>query len=141
MNQFFDEERMRGLAVSPEVRNQCNVFASENGILVTEMQDGTATVEMTVTSHAMNPWGSVHGGALYTMADVAAGAATNTVMQAPTTVNSSFSYLRPGLNAAKLTAKGEVIKCGRRVAVARADVYDQDGQLLCTGTFTYMLIQ
>ena len=121
-----------------QIRNSRNAFASTNGILITDIQEGKAVVEMEVSAKHMNPIGSLHGGCLFTAADVAAGTAVASYGRLCTTLNCSFSYLRPGLQTKKVIATGKVIKRGKRVMVAESVLTDQDGRELCSGTFTYM---
>ena len=121
-----------------EYRNTTNHFARENGIVTTVIRDGYAQVEMVVEPKHMNSIGSVHGGCLFTIADFCTGSAASSGGMKMTTMNASFSYLRAGIGSTKLIGRSEVIKRGRRASVIRTDVCDQDGRLLCTGTFTAM---
>ena len=50
-------------------------FSQYNHMKVTAVDDGTATVELVLQPDSLNCWGTPHGGALFTMADVAAGMA------------------------------------------------------------------
>ena len=119
-------------------RNEHNVFAKVNGIKIAYCEEGHSIVDMTVTEDSMNLINSVHGGCLYTMADVAAGSAASSYGPICTTVNSSFSYLRPAIDSKKIVAEGTVVKRGRRVLVINVEVRDEKGTVLCTGIFTYM---
>ena len=69
-------------------------FSQYNHMKVTAVDDGTATVELELHPDSLNCWGTPHGGALFTMADVAAGMALLTLRQEVTfTVSSSIEYL------------------------------------------------
>ena len=71
---------------------------------VTAVDDGTATVELELQPDSLNCWGTPHGGALFTMADVAAGMALLTLRQEVTfTVSSSIEYLSAAPGTGKLT--------------------------------------
>ena len=65
-----------------EVRNQTNAFARSIGLGLTFLEEGHAVTEMDITENQLNPIGSVHGGCLYTAADVAAGGAAIAAMAA-----------------------------------------------------------
>lgn len=121
-----------------EYRNKTNIFASENGILTTVIREGYAEVELAVQPHHLNSIGSVHGGCLFTIADVCTGSAAFSYGMKMTTMNSSFHFLRAGIGCSKLIGRSTVIKRGRRACVLRTDIFDQDEKLLCTGTFTSM---
>ena len=124
-----------------ENRNATNHFAIHTGCVVTEISEGKATVEHVPSKNSLNPSGAVHGGLLYTMADIAAGNAACSYGGHAATVNSSFNYLRPALNAKKLIAKAIEVKHGKRIMVFDVTVEDQEGTLLCSGFFTYMPLE
>ena len=70
-------------------------FSQYNHMKVTAVDDGTATVELELQPDSLNCWGTPHGGALFTMADVAAGMALLTLRQEVTfTVSSSRTDIR-----------------------------------------------
>ncbi len=52
-------------------------FAALCGITVLEIRKGYAKVRMDAGENHVNSWGSVHGGALFTLADMAFAAAAN----------------------------------------------------------------
>ena len=52
--------------------NENNPFMRQCGILVTQVDKDTATAELSVSPDAFNPGGTLHGGAIYTLADAAA---------------------------------------------------------------------
>jgi acyl-CoA thioesterase len=121
-----------------DYRNTANRFAVDNGINIISIGDGCAEVELAITTHHLNPIGSIHGGCLYTIADTAAGCASSSYGINATTMNTDFHYLRPGLNTKRIVARSHVLKKGRRTIVIQVDIYDQDESQLCTGIFTMM---
>ena len=79
--------------------------------------------------------GYIHGGAMATLADNAAGYAAFSLMgpeDSPLTVEYKLNIVRPGAGET-LIARGQVIKPGRTLTVVNADVYAvQDGvESLC----------
>jgi acyl-CoA thioesterase len=115
-----------------------NMFAKELGINLTSLDSGVSETEMEIAPHVLNVYQTVHGGALYTLADTTAGvAAISATGCACVTLNSSISFLSPvGNHAGKLTAKANVLRWGRRTAVCEVYIYDQDRNLAVRGTFT-----
>lgn len=128
----MDYEKLR------ELRNSTNHFARRLGLTITAIRDGEAEAELPVTSDCLNPGGSVHGGCLFTLADVAGGAAASSCGMHITTVDSSFHFLRAGLQTSHLTGKARAIKRGKRLLVYEVTVYDDQDSLLAQGIFTYM---
>ena len=123
-----------------EVRNQTNAFARSIGLGLTFLEEGHAVTEMDITENQLNPIGSVHGGCLYTAADVAAGGAAISFGDVVTTVDSSFRYLRPGLNTTRIKADAVAVKHGKRLTVIQVNVFNQNDTRLCIGTFSFMSV-
>jgi uncharacterized protein (TIGR00369 family) len=90
-----------------------------------------------------NPIGLVHGGLLATLADSAAGCAVHTTLEAGagySSIDLSVRFLRPvTLDSGTLTATGRVIKPGRRVATATAEVTDARGALVAAATSSCLI--
>ena len=74
------EERRQKLLHSAEGPG-AEPFSQYNHMKVTAVDDGTATVELELQPDSLNCWGTPHGGALFTMADVAAGMANDCSLQ------------------------------------------------------------
>ena len=116
-----------------ETRNASNAFANLIGLKITEISDGHCTCEMDITDDMKNPIQSVHGGVLFTIADVTGGGAAASHGFDITTVDSSFHYLRPGIGTTKLTATARELKAGRNLLVYDVSVADQNNTVLAKG--------
>ena len=84
----------------------------------------------------LNPYGMVHGGLMYTMADTATGLTAGKYMDVPVTLDSDFHFVR-NVSSGVLTAKAEIIRDGKHVMWLRVRVVADDEILLAEGTFTY----
>ena len=85
--------------------------------------------------------GYIHGGIIGMIADSAAGYAAYSLMPADcslVTVEYKMNILSPATSS--LTARGEVVKQGRTLTVARAEVYAQDGKHVATMQQTLMML-
>jgi uncharacterized protein (TIGR00369 family) len=85
--------------------------------------------------------GYIHGGIIGMIADSAAGYAAYSLMPADcslVTVEYKMNILAPATSS--LTARGEVVKPGRTLTVARAEVYAQDGTHVATMQQTLMML-
>jgi len=85
--------------------------------------------------------GYIHGGIIGMIADSAAGYAAYSLMPADcslVTVEYKMNILSPATSS--LTARGEVVKPGRTLTVARAEVYAQDGTHVATMQQTLMML-
>jgi len=84
----------------------------------------------------LSPHGSVHGGLLATMLDVAMGnAAAEGGGEHPVTVALSITYLEPGQRG-RLSATARVRKRGKRLIVVEGEV-QQDGDVLADALATF----
>ena len=85
--------------------------------------------------------GFIHGGILGMIADTACGYAAFSLMPAGgslVTVEYKMNILKPGRGA--LVAQGKVIRPGRTLTVARAEVYADDGAHVATMLQTLMAL-
>ena len=106
-------------------------FAAHNGITVEDADYDYGKVSLAFEDHAKNSLDMLHGGALFTMADVAAGMALLTLRQEVTfTVSSSIEYLSAAPGTGKLTAVGTVEKTGGHMGFSRTDIRDEGGKLI-----------
>lgn len=119
-------------------RNQKNSFANLLGIRITKISEGYAQAEMSTSPKLLNPIGSLHGGCLFTIADIAGGSAACSHGEYVTTVDGSIHYLRAGINTKKLYATATELKRGKKILVYNLSIKDQDGVELAVGIFSFM---
>jgi uncharacterized protein (TIGR00369 family) len=116
-------------------------FGATVGVERVEGKDGRSTVVLDAGPAHLNRHGSVHGGAIATLADSAMGLAVAATPPgeepaAPVTIEMKVTYLQPA-GEGRLTATGVVRKRGKRITVVEAEI-EQDGDVvaLALGTFT-----
>lgn len=107
------------------------------GIEVGELAEGTSTVTLVADERHLNPYGSVHGGAIATLVDVAMGGAVAAAgAEAPVTIEMKVTYLEPG-RPGELRAVAKVRKRGKRITIVEAEVTQEDELVaLALATFT-----
>jgi uncharacterized protein (TIGR00369 family) len=92
-----------------------------------------------------NPVGSVHGGYAATLLDSCMACAVHTTLPAGvsyTTVDLNITYLRAMTDrTGDVTARGEIIISGRRIATARGTLTDSAGKIIATGTTTCLVLE
>ncbi|WP_419814026.1 PaaI family thioesterase [Glacieibacterium sp.] len=103
-----------------------------------EVERGRVEFVSTPGPQHYNPLGTVHGGFAATLLDSCMGCAVHTTLAAGigyTTIDINVTYLR-AMTAATgpVSARGEVISSGRRVATARGTLTDSSGRVLATAT-------
>lgn len=116
-------------------------FAPNNGISIKHIEKNLCVGNLKITPKVLNPMGVVHGGCLFALMDTIAGAAVCTNGYLCTTVDGSINYLRPvrsELGDAKCIAS--VVKMGKTLSVCQAQILDYENNLLCTGSFTFFIL-
>ena len=120
-----------------------NPFYRFIGLSVAEIRDDYAALRLTVTPTTPSGiGGSVNGGVLATMVDMAAvGAVFSKAMpnSVPAgTADLSITYLRQA-RGEWLDARASVIKRGRQLSTITIDVVNDEGVLCCSGKVLYAM--
>ncbi len=121
--------------------NRPGHFTSELGLNITRLEHFRCEAEITPTRQENNPRGIIHGGVLYTMIDQVAGLAACTTGRGCVTLDADIHYYCPAEAGQALRCVAEVVKPGKNVTVVTADVIGPNGKTLCTGTFTYFMLE
>jgi uncharacterized protein (TIGR00369 family) len=115
------------------------------GLRFVEMTKDLVAVEMPVREEAFNSTGNLHGGAIATLIDVAAG-----------TVAAIGSRFRPGLESLVtadlhvrylgrpktdvVVARARVLRAGRQLTVVECQVADDAGNVVAVADFSSMIV-
>lgn len=99
-------------------------------------------------------YGTLHGGVISSILDIAGGFVVfldlwakikgqpkDKIMERFTriaTIDMRVDYLRPGLGK-HFVASGKILRIGRKVAVVRTELHNEDQALLAVGTGTYIV--
>lgn len=120
-----------------EVRHifEADRFATENGAVIDEIGDHSATCSLVITDSHRNAMGAVMGGTYFMLADFAFAVAANWEKMGCVSLHSDISFLRPA-KGTKLIAKAICVKEGRSAVCYRVDVSDDLGNLTATVTVT-----
>ena len=120
-----------------QVRNifQGDRFATENGAVIEQIGDHSATCSLIITDSHRNAMGAVMGGTYFMLADFAFAVAANWEKMGCVSLRSDISFLGPA-KGKKLIAKATCLKDGKTTACYRVDVTDELGNLAATMTAT-----
>ena len=102
-------------------------FATENGIVLDELDDEHAVTSMTLSPRHKNAFGGVMGGAIFTLADFAFAALTNDRERVTVAQQVSISFLSAA-KGERLVATARYRKDGRNSCVVNVDVTDDKGR-------------
>ena len=111
------------------------------GASLAVVEPGASEIRLAYREDLTQQKGFVHGGIIGMIADSAAGYAAYSLMPRSAslvTVEYKMNILTPGRGA--LVAKGQVIKAGRTLTVARAEVYSRDGRHVASMQQTLMML-
>src|SRR3954464_11060428 len=111
------------------------------GARLTVVEPGAVEIELPYRDDITQQKGFVHGGVIGMIADTACGYAAFSLMPAGcslVTVEYKINILAPATGS--LVARGEVVKAGRTLTVARAEVYAQDRTHVATMQQTLMML-
>ena len=113
-------------------------FVSHLKILTEELGKGTARLSMPVEPHLRNSLGTVHGGAIMSLLDVALCTAARTLHPESigvVTIDLSTSFIGGG-SGAKLYAEARVMRDGRSMSFVEAEAKNDDGSLVAKAIAT-----
>ncbi len=104
--------------------------------------DGMATLSLPVEPHLTNSLGSVHGGVIMSLLDVALCTAARTLhpqSQGVITINLSTSFIGAG-SGDRLIAQARVLKDGRSMSFVEGEAKNADGSLVAKAVGTVRVL-
>lgn len=101
-------------------------FAKGVGIRLIDVSPGCAKAELELGPEHMNGADVAQGGAIFTLADLALAAASNSHGNVALSVNSSISFLKAA-KSGRLVAEARELSAGGRLASYMVDVFDESG--------------
>lgn len=107
-------------------------FAELLGIELLEVGPGYSSMSMMVREDMVNFHGIPHGGAIFSLADAAFAAASNSHGQTSVALNIEISYLRIVAPGTKLVAEATEEYLGKRTALYHITVTADDGGLVAS---------
>ena len=119
--------------------NRYNPFVKHNAIEIEDVCPDCARLYFTVRQESMNPRGLVHGGAIFTLADNAAGCAASTDGRVYVTQASDIHFLRTE-DSGVVKAEAKVKHRGRSTVLVDVSVTGKNEKLLATASFTFFCV-
>lgn len=108
--------------------NTHDTYAKFLGIEVLEVRQGYARAQLDIKDHHKNGLRIAHGGAIFSLADLAFAAASNSYNTPAVAINVNISYLKAETGGL-LTAEAFENSCGPKLASYTINVTNEDGEL------------
>ena len=109
-------------------------FLKYNNIEIINLSENECQVKLTITKHALNPYGIVHGGLTFALGDTAMGVLCHAMGKNVVTLDS-----KPG-KGSFLLAIPKLIKMGKNTCVLKAEIFDENNTLIATMSGTYYIV-
>ncbi|OUN20872.1 PaaI family thioesterase [Flavonifractor sp. An82] len=116
-----------------------NAFALHNQIQVDSSGPDRGEAWLEINSNSLNPYGRLHGGAYYTLADCVGGRACRTDGRYYVTLHGGIDFVHSASDG-KVIARAEIRHRGRTTCLVGVEIRDEKETLLATGDFTYFCI-
>jgi uncharacterized protein (TIGR00369 family) len=118
-------------------------FVSHLKILTETLGEGTARLSLPIEPYLTNSLGTVHGGVILSLLDVALCTAARTLHPdsvGVVTIDLSTSFIGGG-NSARLVAEARVLKDARTMSFVEAEARNEDGSLVAKAIATVRVRQ
>lgn len=113
------------------------------GLEMVSIEVGRSVFELQAEPRHANPMGTLHGGVLCDLADLALGTAMATSLEADETFTSldlSIKFLKP-IWKSRLRATAQIVKRTRTLGLLECDVTDEGGSLVARVYSTCMVLR
>lgn len=124
-----------------EFRNNCEGFTKLLGMNIIDIAEGYAEGEIVINKDYLNPFGTVHGGCIFSLIDTVGGVAAMTRGNITTTSSCNINYLNAATDNTKIRAVAKEVKQGGTLLVYDVEVFDGDDKIIAKAVCTYFRLQ
>ncbi|HLX71322.1 MAG TPA: PaaI family thioesterase [Verrucomicrobiae bacterium] len=104
-------------------------FAERSNIELLSVSPGHATAKMTLHAHHLNAVGTIHGGAIFTLADFTFAVAANSHGTIAVAINANINFIKAA-NTGTLWAEARETSRNSQIGSYVAEVKDEKGDLV-----------
>lgn len=104
-------------------------FAKHAGLELLEAAKGYAKVKMSIQPYHLNGVKTVHGGAIFTLADFALAVASNSHGRVAMGINGTISYMKAA-TAGTLFAEARETSCNHKLGHYMVNIFDEQQELI-----------
>jgi acyl-CoA thioesterase len=113
------------------------------GIQLIDVKKGWAQLRLPFSEKLVHPYGIVHGGASFSLADSAVAMALLGLVDKDeqfTTVEMKINYIRP-VDQGEITAEAIILEKGEKIALGDVTITNNQGRLVAKCLATYMIMK
>jgi acyl-CoA thioesterase len=107
-------------------------YAALFGIELLEIEPGRALVRMQPTEDLRNLFGSMHGGAIFSLIDAAFEAAANSHGTVAVALNVGINFVNPATFEDALIAEAREVSRSRRISTYNIQARDENGRVIAS---------
>ncbi len=119
--------------IDPEKYARDNAFMAHNHMYITEIGTELSEIRMEIHPTGLNIMGMVHGGLLYSLADVVTGLTARADGRKYVTQSAHANFIG-NISEGTVIAQGTLVRRGRTMTIVRGTVTDENGKLLLEST-------
>ena len=119
-----------------ELEKLNNGFIKYHDFELVSLTKDKVTIKAPLDEKGMNPYGMAHGGLIYALGDTVMGVHCFSLGHQGVTLNASINYLNPG-KGTSLIAESELIKEGRHISFFKANIYDENHNIVANMEANY----
>ena len=116
-------------------------FIGHLPIEILEIKEGYVKARLKGSKEIANPFGTVHGGLYYAVADTVAGTAAMTYGKYVTTTTGHIHYLNGAPAEKDLLVETVELKAGRSLLTYEVNFYTSENILVCKATLEYYALR
>lgn len=121
--------------------NALNPYGQYLGINIVELDNTHCTALLEVKSCLLNPYGMLHGGAYYSLADTAAGVLSRTSGKKNVTLEGKLNFIKSAIEGDTIKAIATKMHQGNTTGVYLVNIIGKNEELLATGIYTMYYIK
>lgn len=118
-----------------------NSYMRYLGVEILELTENYGIGRMKCKDELLNPYGMLHGGSLYSMADIIAGTVACMGGHFVTTVSGNLNFLLPADHTEYVYCEAKQLRRGKHLAVFEVRIKDDRDKVLDSGEFTFFLTE
>ena len=127
----MEEKEFEGLNAEEYLAS--NPFMRYNHMEITKISKEYSEIRMEVHPNGLNLMGQVHGGLIYSLADVVTGLTARADGREYVTQSAHINFIG-NVSSGTVIARGLLLRRGRTITIVRGEVTDEKGKLLADVT-------